>query len=308
VFNSRNSAFGTRTNRQEHLLLVSALCVLVACGGCGKEPRSAATADLAEKTAHTLITVQELMQNPNIIHEKLRATNPTYQGNAVVVDDPQNGLVGQINSSTVKDLSGLRGIPFAALDLRGTLVSDIAPLQGMPLTLLGLEKTGVTDITPLQGCKLQKLYLNDTAVADLSPLRGMPIEELMLVNTRVSDLSPLKGMPLKMLWLNGAPVSDIGSISACPLISLTLEGTEIADLSPLAAHPTLQRLHIGNTKVTDLSPLKGLKLTRLIFDPTRITRGLEIARGMTLLKEIGTTLERRMRPEQFWAMYDRRTK
>ena len=110
--------------------------------------------------------------------------------------------IGQINLKTVTNLTGLRGIPFAALDLRGTPVSDVQPLRGMPLIMLGLEGTGVLDLGPLRDAPLKKLYLNNTEITDLKALKGLPIEELMLVDTGVSDLSPLRGMPLKMLWLN----------------------------------------------------------------------------------------------------------
>jgi internalin A len=65
---------------------------------------------------------------------------------------------------------------------------------------------------------------------------------------------------------------------------------------------SLERLHIGNTPVRDLTPLAGLKLTRLIFDPARITNGLDGIRQMASLKELGTTLETRMPPDQFWML------
>ena len=67
---------------------------------------------------------------------------------------------------------------------------------------------------------------------------------------------------------------------------------------------TLQRLHIGETPVSDLTPLKGLMLTRLIFTPSKITKGLDVARNMKTLTEIGATLETKMAPAQFWALYD----
>ena len=128
----------------------------------------------------------------------------------------------------------------------------------------------------------------------------------MLVDVGVSDLSPLKGAPLKMLWLNNAPVSDIKPIAGCPLMSLTLEGTKVADLLPLTGHETLDRLHIGRTDVIDLSPLKGVKLGRLIFNPEKIRVGIDVVRDMKTLKELGSTLKGRMPPQAFWAMLDAR--
>ena len=68
---------------------------------------------------------------------------------------------------------------------------------------------------------------------------------------------------------------------------------------------SIQRLHIGQTPVLDLTPLAETELTRLIFTPARITKGLEIVRNMASIREIGTTLEKRMRPKEFWGLYDK---
>jgi len=283
-------------------VILAVCCMLAGCGKKAAPEEKVPQGDTWLRQVKAL-TPAQVVGNPEILDARLRKTNPGYTHGALVAVDPSLGLAGQINVKTVSDLSGLRGVPFAALDLRGLPVSDIRPLQGMPLVMLGIEGTRVVDLGPLKRAKLKKLYLNNTGVVDLSPLKDMPIEEFMLVNTKVEDISPLSGMPLKMLWLNNTPVSDIRPIAGCPLLSLTLEGTKVIDLSPLTAHPTLRRLHIGNTKVTDLSPIRDLNLVRLIFTPSSITNGIGAARSMGSLQEIGTTLEGRMRPEDFWARY-----
>ena len=303
---------GSRFWHSLHLrvVLVTLPWVMIAlsmCAGCGrKEAGVKNPMQSTERIVLPELTIDDLRADPNLIHERIRATNPAYQGGALVSLDPQVGLAGQINLKTVTDLSGLKGIPFRVLDLRGTPVSDLGPLQGMPLIMLGIEQTRVVDLGPIQDAELVKLYLNDTRVSDLGPLEGMPIEELMLVNTGVSELAALRRMPLKMLWLNNSPVSDIEPIAGCPLISLTLEGTRVVDLSPLSGNATLRRLHIGGTGVTDLSPLKDLQLERLIFAPAKITMGLDVVRQMTSLNEIGTTLEGRIQPAKFWELHGRR--
>jgi Leucine-rich repeat (LRR) protein len=63
-------------------------------------------------------------------------------------------------------------------------------------------------------------------------------------------------------------------------------------------------LDIGETPVTDLTPLKNLSLTRLIFSPKNITTGLEPIRRMKSLTEVGVTLQTRMAPQKFWQLYD----
>lgn len=228
----------------------------------------------------------------------------------------------------VSDLSPLSSMPLVELALAGTPVSDLAPLAGMKtLQTLDLMQTRVADLKPLAGLKLQRLYLDDTAVADLSALEGMPLVELYLNGTRINDLKPLTGMPLvqlnllgtairdiaplagaplEMLWLNNTSVVDLGPLAGAPLVSLTVENTPVTDISVVNELPRLERLHIAGTAVTDLSPLAGKQLTRLIFSPGNIHRGIEVARGMASIREIGPSLEAPppMPPEQFWSEYD----
>ncbi len=250
------------------------------------------------------LSVAESPANLEMLHERLRKKNPGYQNQARFTTDPVLGLIGDFSGDRVTDLSPLQGVPFGALDLRGQAVSNLKPLRGMPLKVLGLEETEVKDLNPLRGMKLEKLYLNNTAVLDLKPLAGMPLKELMLVGTKVQDLNPLRSMPLQTLWLNDTPVSDISPLAFSPLVSLTLHRTKVSDLGSLAKMTRLKRLHIGETAVCDVSPLKGLRLERLILTPANIKSGLPLVRHMKTIKEIGTTLENRMSPELFWELHD----
>lgn len=251
------------------------------------------------------LSAAQVQANPEILHQRIKVKNPGYKGQAVFAQDQELGLIGDFNGDRITDLSALKGIPFGGLDLRGQQVTDLRPLSGMQLKLLGIEDTRVSDLSPLKGMKLEKLYLNNTPVSDLTPLSGMPLKELMLVGTKAKDLRPLKGCPLQSLWLNSTPVYDISPLAASPLVSLTLEGTRVSDLKSLARVTSLKRLHIGQTYVTDVTPLRSLRLERLIFSPENISQGLDTLRNMKSLTEVGTTLETRMPPEQFWIRYDR---
>jgi len=210
-----------------------------------------------------------------------------------------------LGKTRVKDLSPLAEIDgLVALDLAKTKVRDLAPLSGKPIQELYLEETGVEDIGPLKGMPLVKLYLSYTKVSDLGPLKGAPLDELNIIGTQVADLSPLEGSRLRMLWLSECPVTDLAPLQKVPLESLTLAKTKVSDLSPLKGHPTLRRLHIAETEVTDLTPIKWLKLTRLIFTPARIEKGIGFARDMKTINEIGTSFDGMMHPSQFWRMYE----
>jgi internalin A len=275
--------------------------------GCEQRPAASPptaaipiVASNAPSAAGATLSAEQVMAHPELVHARLKARNQYYQGEGRFAENPDVGLAAEIVEAAVVDLSPLQGLPFGALDLRATPVADLAPLAGMPLRLLALEQTRVTDLTPLKGMKLQKLYLNQTSVRDLTPLAGMPLVELMAVDAQIEDLTPLEGAPLEGLWLNRNPVTNVAPLARSPLITLTLEGTRVTDLGPLAAVKSLQRLHIGETPVRDLAPLAGLRLTRLIFNPARITNGLEAIRGMSSLEELGTTLEGRMPPARFW--------
>lgn len=78
----------------------------------------------------------------------------------------------------------------------------------------------------------------------------------------------------------------------------------VDDLLFVRQLPLLQRLHIGETPIEDLTPLAGMNLTRLVFTPSRIKRGMKVVRSLYGLREIGTVFDDRARdltsPEAFW--------
>ena len=105
------------------------------------------------------------------------------------------------------------------------------------------------------------------------------------------------------------PARAVGTLRDVPsLVSLTVARTKVSDLSPLKGHPSLERLHIAEAEVTDLSPLEWMRLTRLIFTPGRIKKGIESARGMESIYEIDVEFPSRrgrpMSPAEFWRRYD----
>lgn len=287
------------------IFLIALLCLAAGCG----EKEEQETATDRTGSAQPLPDAEPVGRaavdwTPERVDRILLQTNPGYQGEALY--QIQNGRVTglQLSGTTITNMPFLHEMGIQVLDLKGLPLADLKQLKGLDLVELYVEDTDIRDITPLCGMELKQLYLSDTYVTDLTPLEGMPLEQLNLLGTDVADITPLKGMPLVFLWLNQTPVSDISPLSACPdLMSLTLHGTRVSDLSPLAGG-NLKRLHIGETPVTDLTPLKGMELARLIFTPENIRVGLEIAREMESLQEVGTTFENRMPAGVFWHLYD----
>lgn len=243
----------------------------------------------------------------------LTAKNPKFSGQLQASVGPEGIMAVLINDPGIEDISPLAGLSLLAADLQGCHITDVSPLEGMPMRELFLEKTGVRDISPMRGMPLEKLYMSETPVDDVSALEGAPLVELNLAYTRVADVSPLAKSRLKMVWLNDAPVVDISGLAPNPLESITLAGTKVHDLSPLKGHPTLRRLHIARSEVTDLTPLEWMEgLTRLVFTPNRIEKGMAAARAMRSLQEIGTSFGEKDQgraddmnpPAVFWRRYD----
>lgn len=284
--------------------------LLIGCQETAVEGKSAAKPkhQAEQETTTTVVNSTTAIGywTAEIAHEALREKNLDYNGQGVFRIEDGKVIAAQLSGTGITDLSPLSQMTsLSGLDLRGLMISNLGPLQGLPLTHLYLEETLVEDLHPLRGIKLQELYLSRTTVKDLSPLRGMPLQKLNLLGTSVTDLSPLESLTLQFLWLNETLVEDISPISQCPLLSLTLHKTRVRDLSPLTTNNRLQRLHIGDTPVTDLTPITKLALTRLILRPGNITRGLTEAKAMATIREIGTTFENRMAPAMFWNLYDR---
>jgi hypothetical protein len=306
--------------------------VIAGCSQNGQEPQSQPgarpvvdqgagdqTEGLSEsvKPAEFAGTTRTTPDRPSNAFEDLqaaiKAANPDFGGDVQLGPmQTETGMVvvAAINDPAVEDIGPLADVPIQGIDLSMTRVSNLSPLEGKPLRVLYLESTPVDDISVAAGMPLEDVYLAHTNVEDITPLEEAPLRQLNLVGSKVGDLSPLANQRhLKMLWLNDTPVSDLGPLKSVPLVSLTLAGSKVSDLSPLKGHPTLERLHIARTPVTDLSVLRWLTLSRLIFTPSRIKTGIQYARNMPTLREIGTAFGEQygndsLPPSEFWKLYD----
>jgi len=268
-------------------------CVLMVglmLGGCSKAADSEADGDVrgpgvgpGASTTPAPMPRADVPRTADALHAALKGKNPAYTGEAPL----------QQNGDTI-----------VALDLRESGVTDLSPLAGLALQVLYAEQTGVVDLEPLRGMPLVELSLSDSPVENIDALRGMPLESLRLVNTKVRDVSPLRGAPLRELWLNNTPVVDISALAGAPLISLTVEGTRVSDIEVVRRLPLLERLNLSGAPVSDLGPVAGLNLTRLVFNPQTATKGLDAARALPACREIGPTMDQMTPPAQFWPAYD----
>ena len=173
------------------------------------------------------------------------------------------------------------------------------------LIALDLSPADLTYFSFLKSMKtLGVLDLRGTSIRNLSILRGLPLTALGCEDTGISDLKPLEGMKLEKLYLNNTKVEDLLPLSGMPLKLLNLFGTAVEDLSPLSNVKTLQRFHVAESGVADLTPTRNLELIRLVFTPHDIEEGMEIPRNMESIQEIGIKLDSLLPPAVFWSLYD----
>ncbi len=114
-------------------------------------------------------------------------------------------------------------------------------------------------------------------------------------------------MALETLWLRDTQVTDLSPLLEQKLVSLDVQGTPVANLEVVSQLRSLKRLNIAGTPITDLRPLEGMAIERLIFTPSRITEGLDIVRAIPTLRELDIEYEgiiSARTPATFWAAYD----
>ncbi len=309
-------------------LLLSTAFVAAWLSGCGSdselEPTGNPPADEPSKRAEAPEEPADVAQAPQDLPKAstratitteqqliaaLKEKNANFSGQLATRMEDGRIIAAQINDPAIEDIGPMAGLPLMMLDLTGCHITNIDALKGMSLMVLYMGETGVSDLGPLNGMPLRELHVNQTPLEDLTPLKGaQALQNLNISDSRVKDLEPLEGMPqLKMLWMTGCPVSDLSPLAKVrSLVSLTAAKTKVADLGPLKGHP-LKRLHIAGSAVTDLTPVQWMRLTRLIFTPSRIEKGIEFARESETITEIGVEFSEDhppMKPAVFWERYD----
>jgi internalin A len=204
--------------------------------------------------ASTASTPKKVYWSDEMLHTEIKYHNPNYQGDGQFEIREGEPLALILRGTQVQNLRFIEKLQPLMLDLSSTPITDLGPLRGKPVVELYLEDTQATDLSALRGMPLRKLYLSRTPARDLSALENMPLEELNVIHSNVADISALATCKnLSMLWLTDCPVENIAALQHPPLVSVTLHRTKVKDLSPLSG-TRLQRLHIGETPVTDLTP------------------------------------------------------
>jgi Leucine-rich repeat (LRR) protein len=206
---------------------------------------------------------------------RLKELNPKFDGK--LAPTIEEGVVRELafNTDDITDISPMRGLTrlrslkCSGFGDRNSPLTDLLPLSELPLRTLVLAKGEVFDLSPLRGMPLTEFSCYGTRVTDLSPLAGMNLRVLNCDSIRASDLTPLKGMPLEVLVL-GRKAEDLNILAGMNTLEhLCFERTTISDISPLKGLK-LTTINMSGSPVSDLSPLTGMKLTFLHCGGTKV--------------------------------------
>lgn len=193
------------------------------------------------------------------------------------------GMSGACRSD-VRDLRDLERFPnLTDLGIYGAHISDLTPLAALPkLSRIALGENDITDCTPLGGmASLRYVHLFHNPLLDASALAELPnlfslelglcdsydpaflahVQNLdcLGVGNLTESYRQLAGKRIRELWLSYSGISDLSAISQVRgLEYLVLSDTPLASLNGIETHTQLKTLELGNTAVSDLTPLLAL--------------------------------------------------
>ena len=171
-------------------------------------------------------------------------------------------------SAFVEVLSGLTNL--TNLHLSRNHITDISSLSGLThLTELRLEYNGITDISSLSRLTgLTELHLSGNNITDISPLSGLTNLTRLELPSGITDVPVIVRILSRLPYLTslGLSNSNIEDVSALiPVLSdltglrdLNLGNTGMTDLSPLTELTNLTGLYLSGNNISDISPLAGL--------------------------------------------------
>lgn len=202
--------------------------------------------------------------------------------------DPQGTLVElTLRSHNLKDIRELKGFfdltSLRKLEISGQQFAGTIDFGTFTeLEEIRLHNTGITSVTGLQhlrnlktvdleGSSVERLgdlgttkglILSRTRITDLSKLSAPSLETLSIEGTDLANISGFDSLSgIKLLLLRYSKNVNLDSIADMPgLTAVSLDHTDVRDLSPLRRCQSLQLISFVDTKVSNLSGLKGLHL------------------------------------------------
>ncbi len=206
-----------------------------------------------------------------------------------------------LQDQQITDLSPLAGLPLTRLVIYNTGASDLRPLAGMPLHVIRLNPKNITQgIEVLREMKsLKSIGINDNKAWPAAEFwERYDKKEFALAPFTEADLQRIAALPaveqveeVRKELMNRNPAFDgkvEHKIEDGVVTELKLITDEVIDISPLRALQRLVSLKLGATaqpgkrsKLSDISPLRGLPLTHLDLSCTAVTN-IEVLKEMPL--------------------------
>jgi len=199
-----------------------------------------------------------------------------------------------------------------SLHLSNNQITDLTPLMSLKqvgyIDLRGNPKLSYDDIGKLKKalpkCRIDHDALPSQLLAAQEKLReinkepGLRIQwtestRTLRVHSRgheaLKDILPLKGLQIEHLPLSRQHgISSLHPLAGMKLKSLWLAGSKVTDLTPLKGMPLEELginfygdLYFPSCNVSDLSPLRGMKLKKLRLEKTKVT-SIAALEGMPL--------------------------
>jgi serine/threonine protein kinase/Leucine-rich repeat (LRR) protein len=212
--------------------------------------------------------------------------------------------------TTIADLSPLKGMKLANISFPYARVADLSPLKGMPVTSLNYVGAQVVDLGPLKEMPIKELYCDFSPARDTDILRS--IKTLEKINKKAAAAfwnEVEQRQAAYRTWLmKGATLHAEKQVEAVAaklkefnegfdgkvkhrvdngiVTSLEFLTDQVTDISPVKLLNELKTLicpgsNSGNGKLSDLLPLKGMKLTGILLDWTNVS-DLSPLKGMEL--------------------------
>jgi hypothetical protein len=215
----------------------------------------------------------------------------------------------------VSDLSPLEGMPLIELECAGTKVNNLSPLKGMPLVAYdgpfvpSRDAEILRSIPTLARIDGKPRWLQ---LAEAAPKSGVTDEWVREVQA-MPAVKQVEAVTKKLQELNSGFDGKVWSrIEGGVVINLGMDSWLVTDISPVRALVGLKRLQMangtngglitnleslrglklnhlhcgGNLRLSDLSALKGMPLTNLIIDRTKVT-DLALLKSMPLVNYEG---------------------
>jgi Leucine-rich repeat (LRR) protein len=186
---------------------------------------------------------------------------------APLQDLPWLAFVGLSDNTAVTDWDVLARLgKLTSLDVSGTnvpkaLLTELAPELGvLKAARLGLDSLEFA----ANYARLGRLEVSRNQIPSLAPIAATrPLRILDASYNRLTELASLGLAPLLIdLDVTGNQIVDLGPVARLRIHGLRVGENPVTDVSPLTGHPTLERLDVSHTAVTDLSVVKTMPRLR----------------------------------------------